>query len=173
MTTLIGRFLAKILVSDTDCWEWTGSIERSARGGYGMFRWNGCTGLAHRFAYETFKGSIPKGLEIDHLCRNRKCVNPNHLEVVTRSENHRRGLLGVLRNQPYCKNGHPFDETNTRVDSLGHRICRTCHRELVRVYCSLHKDERKQTQKKYQVENKEKLKEYRKYLWEKDINPTT
>ncbi len=124
----IERFLSKFRVSEKECWEWTANISPN---GYGKFWWDGQKGCAHDFSYTYFKGAIPQGLEPDHLCRNRSCVNPDHLELVTRSENNRRGLLGELRRevQTHCKYGHPFDEKNTRVDVNGHRTCRACHRE--------------------------------------------
>lgn len=87
------RFWAKVDRSG-DCWRWTGAL---ARGGYGFAvvgsrddpqRYRN----AHRFAYELSVGPIPEGLELDHLCRNRRCVNPAHLEPVTHSENMRRGV---------------------------------------------------------------------------------
>lgn len=82
---------------------------------------------AHRFAYELHKGPIPKGLEIDHLCRNTLCVNPNHLEAVTHRENVRRGTSPTARNamKSECKRGHPLDEKNTYLDGTG-RKCKKC-----------------------------------------------
>ncbi len=88
--SMIERFVNKIEVAIDSCWEWTGSLSTN---GYG-FIWSGAENIrAHRFAYEYFKcEAIPEGLEIDHLCRNHKCVNPDHLEVVTRRENVMRGI---------------------------------------------------------------------------------
>ena len=79
------RFWARVDVGL--CWEWTGSNDR----GYGMFRLDGRTVRAHRWAWETLVGPIPRGLHLDHLCRNPPCVNPDHLEPVTQPENIRRG----------------------------------------------------------------------------------
>ena len=78
--------------------------------------------LAHRWSYEHFVGHIPDGLTIDHLCRNRRCVRPDHLEPVTSGENTRRAMRNT------CIKGHPFDEANTWT-YRGKRYCRTCRRD--------------------------------------------
>lgn len=84
--------------------------------------------LAHRVAYEFWVGPIPAEAVIDHLCRNRGCVNPDHLEAVTEQTNIRRGVGPSARHavQSHCLNGHPFSEENTYVDPKGRRECRTC-----------------------------------------------
>jgi hypothetical protein len=84
--TRMHRFIQKIEFPD-GCWVWKGSLHRQ---GYGMFR-NESSPLAHRYAYLLFRGKVPEGLVLDHLCRNSKCVNPFHLEIVTQTENIRRG----------------------------------------------------------------------------------
>lgn len=89
------RFLSFVTVQENGCWLWTGCV---TKGGYGSFRnENGKTENAHKWAYRIYVGSVPKGLELDHLCRNRNCVNPAHLEPVTRYENTIRGMKGILR----------------------------------------------------------------------------
>ena len=90
------RFWAKVFAEDgAACWRWLAAVNTS---GYGHFRTSAHrTRLAHRMAYEMCVGPIPEGLTLDHLCRNRLCVNPAHLEPVTVRENLRRGLRGELR----------------------------------------------------------------------------
>lgn len=128
------RFITKFTKTD-NCWIWEAAKNR---GGYGVFRMNKRTCTAHRLAYTTFVGPIPKGLDIDHLCRNRACVNPDHMEPVTRGENTRRGdapkaLRAYKANITECPSGHPYDEINTyyRKDRPG-RECRTCRTETSR-----------------------------------------
>ena len=111
------------VVTPLACWEWQGTIDRD---GYGIASAGRNRLRAHRFTYATVNGPIPDDLVIDHLCRNRKCCNPAHLEPVTNRENARRGLKGVL--QTHCKHGHPFDERNTHWTTKGGRVCKTCRR---------------------------------------------
>lgn len=111
------------------CWLWTGYCD--TRSGYGTFR-IGPQGLrkAHRFAYEFFVGPIAEGLVIDHLCRVRCCVNPQHLEPVTDEENQRRGHHGVLYvPKSHCPQGHPLAGDNLYEPSPHVRMCKTCRRE--------------------------------------------
>ena len=119
------RFLDKIAVGD-DCWEWTGA--RS--GGYGRFSFGGRIAYAHRIAYEIWVGPIPEGLQIDHLCRNRACVRPDHLEPVTHKENILRGVGLTAKHavKTHCPHGHLYDGRDNR----GKRICRRCRADAKR-----------------------------------------
>lgn len=117
------RFIRFVSVNhDTGCWEWTGALDKT---GYGAFKAAGKKVSAHRWGYEHFVGPVPEGLDIDHLCRIRKCVNTAHLEPVTRSVNARRGFSARPR-LTHCSHGHAYTETNTYHDQRGYRECRTC-----------------------------------------------
>lgn len=112
------------------CWLWTRGMAK----GYGHFSVIGQPHIgAHVWAYRTMVGPIPNGLEIDHLCRVRHCVNPTHLEPVTKRENVLRGEGIAAKNarQTHCKNGHPFDDENT-LHLNCHRRCRICLRQWER-----------------------------------------
>jgi hypothetical protein len=117
-------------VSPADCWLWTGAIHRD---GYAAIRAGGKHRKVHRIAYELLVGPIPEGLQLDHLCRERHCLNPLHLEPTTPSENKRRGT-NQNSVKTRCDNGHPFDDKNTYIDSRGWRGCRTCRDEAKRRY---------------------------------------
>lgn len=112
-------------VEDTGtCWLWQGSRLK----GYGRAKVAGVPGrYAHRMAYVSLVGPVPEGLELDHLCRQRCCVNPAHLEPVTHHENVLRGNAGKhLGVKTHCPRGHAYDEVNTLVDRRGSRGCREC-----------------------------------------------
>lgn len=117
-----------------NCWIWTGYVLPN---GYVMFRPpNENKEGAHRWIYKQLVGEIPTGFEIDHICRNTRCVRWSHLEAVTPEENKRRvrGLYhGWNAKKTHCKYGHEFNEENTRVRRNGDRICRTCHMLATRV----------------------------------------
>lgn len=122
------KYLSKIKIN-RGCWEWTGSINNK---GYGEVSINRKKQRAHRVIYELLVGKIPDGLEIDHLCRNRNCVNPKHLEPVTRLENIRRALP-FKKKITHCKNGHKFTKENTKIriykNKWRYRVCIKCKNE--------------------------------------------
>lgn len=129
---------------NSGCFLWIGATLN----GYGRFTATGeNTHRAHRLAWERCNGAIPVGLTIDHLCRTRCCVNPAHMEVVTRAENSKRGWrVGVFRRGPHntrrpthCKQGHAFTTENTRMEPVGRsgywqRRCVACARAKARAY---------------------------------------
>ncbi len=126
------RFWAKVSKTRT-CWVWTATTLPT---GYGRFRYQGRLQLAHRVAYMLEVGPIPDGYTIDHLCRNRACVRPSHLDAVPWLENIRRMPKESHNNarKTHCNQGHEFTTENTRITSEGRRICRTCHREYMLKY---------------------------------------
>jgi hypothetical protein len=130
---VIIRFNEKhIPVTESGCWIWIGAMSST---GYGNFFADGRWRLAHRFSYELNIGEIPKHLQIDHLCRVRLCVNPSHMEPVTRSENVLRGVSPkksserVRKRQlskTHCPKGHEYFGENLYIDRKGARFCKTC-----------------------------------------------
>jgi len=107
------------------CWLWVGKMSNN---GYGEFYWKGKYTSAHRAFYKHFINSNIDGLDIDHLCRNPRCVNPEHLEPVSSRENTLRGVSppAINVNKTHCKRGHKFTEVNTVIDIKGGRSCRNC-----------------------------------------------
>ena len=137
MPTEPRKFWSRV-VARGECWEWIGTTHL----GYGVTsvvidgRWR--NRKAHRVAWQQTRGEIPAGLVLDHLCRNTRCVNPDHLEPVTLVENIRRGVGMGPRNamKTHCKQGHEFTPENTRPRD-GHpewRLCRTCAKETSAKY---------------------------------------
>ena len=118
------RLLSRVEIDGAGCWNFTGRLTF----GYGQFKIDGKNRKAHRVAYEHLVGPVPNGLCLDHLCRNRACCNPDHLEPVTIQENTLRGQTLQARNASAiaCIHGHPFDETNTIIRTNGNRACRAC-----------------------------------------------
>jgi len=158
------RFFAKVEVSKTSfyngspCWEWAACLNR---GGYGQFKYKRETSLAaHRRIYQWFVGTIPDGLELDHLCRVRHCVNPAHLEAVTHRENGLRGQspVALAAQQTHCANGHPFTPENTYIfrkasGEIRQRACKIC----TRAYRAKSAARRRAYSKEYWAANRERF----------------
>lgn len=119
------RLLSKAVAGHGGCLVWTARLNHE---GYGRFWLRGKQVQAHRAAYELLVGPIPDGLQIDHGCRNRRCINPHHLEPVTARENVMRGNTPAAENaaKTACLRGHVFDEANTYISPKGSRECRAC-----------------------------------------------
>lgn len=124
-SVILPRLLAKtVCMTQTRCWEWVGSRDED---GYGRQGVGSSNRLAHRLSYLIFVGPIPDGLELDHLCRNRACVNPDHLEPVTHRVN---CLRGEAPRRTHCPRGHRYTAENTRpATATQGRKCRACERE--------------------------------------------
>jgi hypothetical protein len=125
------RFFQKVDIPiGTGCWMWTAGTSPK---GYGRFSVGAQRVFAHRWAYIYAKGPVPEGLELDHLCRVRSCVNPDHLEAVTHQENIRRSEAGDRSKhqsiKTHCPSGHPYSGSNLYIlKSRFGRSCRECHR---------------------------------------------
>lgn len=136
------RFYSKVnLLTESGCWEWGGEPDN----GYGRFSLNNISTLAHRQVLMFSERWIPAGLQVDHLCRNRGCVNPGHLDLVTIRENVLRGAGVTARNAraTACPEGHQYDLDNTYITPSGARNCKTCRRESVRNWRARQKEGQK------------------------------
>lgn len=120
----LDRFMSKVMKTES-CWIYTGQTDN----GYGRFWYKGKGSLAHRWIYEFLICTIPPKMQIDHLCRNRSCVNPEHLEVVSNNEQQKRKSLA----QTHCKHGHEFTKENTYAYK-NKRNCKECRRRRSRLH---------------------------------------
>lgn len=130
MKTLEQKFLDKVHKTET-CWLWTAGKTPK---GYGKLKVQGKTLSAHRLSYELYKGEIPEGLTIDHLCFIKHCTNPSHLEAVTNQENNLRGnsYSAINARKTHCKYGHEFTPENTAKRGLKYRRCIKCRNREAR-----------------------------------------
>lgn len=147
-------FWSKVQIKN-ECWVWrAGATGR----GYGAAYVNGRQYPAHRLAYSVLRGEIPSGLDLDHLCRNRRCVNPDHLEPVTRRENLLRSPITLTAQkaaQSECIRGHEFTPENTRIrKSDGTRHCRVCQRESERKMKRGQTEKRREYMRQYHLRRK-------------------
>lgn len=129
----IDRFMDEVIpVTESGCWIWLGC---TIKAGYGRFNWDKRDSYAHIFSFEFHGGNIPEGYELDHKCRVRCCVNPDHLEAVTPRVNKLRGVGAPALNakKTRCPYGHPYDSTNTYTKPNGYRECRICVRAANRM----------------------------------------
>jgi hypothetical protein len=130
---------------NSGCWIWLGALANKTHK-YGRLCAHGVNDSAHRLSYVEYKGPIPAGLEIDHLCRNKTCVNPDHLEAVTHAENTRRAL-----ERPECGYGHAMTEDNLIWVNRGHRLerrCKACHRTRMQKYGAEWRNEARREQRR-------------------------
>ena len=128
------RVWGRVTVLVNGCWEWTGHTVK----GYGRVKRAGDrkTTAVHVWVYETYVGPIPLGHQLDHLCRNKRCVNPLHLEPVTGRVNTLRGVspAAVNAQKKFCKSSHPLSGDNVKINSRGHRVCVICTRAFQAAY---------------------------------------
>lgn len=167
MKTLLEKFNERYEPEpNTGCWLWTAGWNRKI--GYGLMyvRGRGRFGIeyAHRLSYELFNGPLVKGMTIDHLCRVRLCVNPKHLEQVTRGENVLRGIgfAAVNARKTHCDRGHAYSvENSPSWNRKNNRICKACHeishRKANVNYHLKHKEQRAAYAREYNKKNRAKI----------------
>jgi hypothetical protein len=122
----IARLMRNVVrVPESGCWLWEGAVSKL---GYGRIAFEGKAKFAHRVAFTTLVGEVPDGMELDHLCKVRSCVNPYHLEPVTRLENMKRSGAFVYRQQrSHCPKGHELTEDNKYFAACSNKyLCRAC-----------------------------------------------
>lgn len=137
-------FRRSVVNEETGCIEWIGA---ASAGGYGRIQVAGKSEFTHRVSYALFVGELKDNMHIDHLCRNRICFRPDHLEQVTPGVNAMRGLAGKVRGaqqraKTHCPRNHPYDKENTIWDKRGYRLCMICHKVQQSEYRKRRKERR-------------------------------
>ena len=137
------RIMRRVLKPDSGCWEWQGA---TSAGGYGVSWSAGKASYVHRLVFEWVRGAIPPGLVLDHLCRNRRCCNPEHLEPVSDAVNLLRGSGAPAKNakKTACHRGHLLSGSNLYLDRDGWRRCVECRRSCARAQWQRTKEQRKE-----------------------------
>lgn len=127
---IVERLDERKIIDENGCWIWSGPLAHGT--GYGSLHWRGGPKLVHRVSYIVYKGEIESKMVIDHLCRNKLCFNPDHLESVTTKENILRGTSPAAINskKEYCINGHNLEENAYTYDSK--RLCRVCRKDAAK-----------------------------------------
>ena len=155
---VIERIRRRIKEIEGGCWEWQGALSTA---GYGRIAWAHAPhkmtyASVHRVLYTVDVGPIPKGLDLDHLCRVRRCVNPEHLEPVSRSENLLRGDTVPARRAAVtrCPRGHEYSPENTLVSRRGQRSCKECTYAANRAYYHANRDRRRAQNKAWREARK-------------------
>jgi hypothetical protein len=136
------KFIEKIKIDENGCWLWQGWFHSKGYGGFAEGKHNF---RAHRWSYEYFRGEIPDGLVIDHLCRVRACCNPDHLEAVTQRTNSLRGEQNTMQSAVLglCKKGHQLSIRKKRSKDSGFRWCPTCDAERAKKYREIRRLEKR------------------------------
>jgi len=142
-----------------NCWLWAGHIRSDGYGGI----WNSIKNqydVAHRVVYEAIVGKVSESLQLDHLCRVRSCINPSHLEPVTRKENILRGegLAAKNARKTHCHNGHSLSGGNLKIDSSGARQCKICKLAYSRTYYQRNIEKRRRYAREWARNNRLRLK---------------
>ena len=172
----IGRFLEKVEFplknNPTRCWVWVGSCGGyTDRNNYGRFWYKEHNVSAHRFSYQFIsKKQIPDGYEIDHLCKNTRCVNPEHLQPLPHSENsnHSDNPMALNSRKTHCINGHELSGENLYIKKNGNRLCYACNKIRTKKYREENKDQMKKWQQEWYEEHKEEQKIKHKIYWDQN-----